>query len=209
MPILDVYDINKAKVAQMELSDLIFNAPVNESAIYDVVRMQQAARRRGTSSTKTRGEIRGGGKKPWRQKGTGRARSGTSRSPIWRGGGTVFGPHPRSFAIKVPKKVRRVALISALSMKIKTEKLLVLKDFPLAQIKTKSFQAVLDLFNWGKTLFVIDRSNQTLELSSRNIPGVKMVRSEGINVYDLLDHDQIVFLEPSIRNVEEALLANG
>ncbi len=209
MPILDVYDISRTKVAEVELSDLIFGAAVNESAIYDVVRMQQAARRRGTAATKTRGEISGGGKKPWRQKGTGRARSGTSRSPLWRGGGTVFGPQPRSFAIKVPKKVRRLALISALSMKTKSEKLLVLKDFPVEQIKTKSFQAVLDLFNWGKTLFVIDRTNPTLELSSRNIPGVKMVRSEGINVHDLLDCDHVVFLEPSIRNVEEALLANG
>ncbi|MDZ4165996.1 MAG: 50S ribosomal protein L4 [Smithellaceae bacterium] len=209
MPILDVYDINRAKVDQVELSDAIFNAKVNESVIYDVVRMQLAARRRGTSATKTRGEIRGGGKKPWRQKGTGRARSGTSRSPLWRGGGTVFGPQPRSFAIKVPKKVRRLALISALSMKVQNEKVLVLKDFPMAEIKTKSFKAVMDLFDWGKTLFVIDNSTPTLQLSSRNIKGVKMVRSEGINVYDLLDYDQVVFLEPSIRNVEEALLANG
>lgn len=209
MPILDVYDINKAKVDQIELSDAIFNANVNESVIYDVVRMQLAARRRGTSATKTRGEISGGGKKPWRQKGTGRARAGTSRSPLWRGGGTVFGPQPRSFAIKVPKKVRRLALISALSMKVKNEKILVLKDFPMAEIKTKSFKAVMDLFSWGKTLFVIDKSTPTLQLSSRNIKGVKMVRSEGINVYDLLDCDQVVFLEPSIRNVEEALLANG
>ncbi|MDI6727232.1 MAG: 50S ribosomal protein L4, partial [Smithellaceae bacterium] len=144
MPILDVYDINRVKVDQVELSDAIFDANVNESVIYDVVRMQLAARRRGTSATKTRGEISGGGKKPWRQKGTGRARSGTSRSPIWRGGGTVFGPQPRSFAIKVPKKARRLALISALSIKARNEKILVLKDFPMAEIKTKSFKAVMD-----------------------------------------------------------------
>lgn len=209
MPIVDIYNINKEKVAELELSEAVFNADVNEAAIYDVVRMQQAARRRGTAATKERGEIRGGGKKPWRQKGTGRARAGTSRSPLWRGGGTTFGPHPRDFSIKVSKKVRRLALISALSMKTKTGKLQVLNDFPMAEIKTKSFQTVMDLFQWGKALFIIDKPYPNLELSSRNIKGVKVLRSEGINVYDLLDYDQVVFLEPSIKNVEEVLSANG
>ncbi len=209
MPIVDIYNIKKEKVADIDLSDAIFDADVNEAAIYDVVRMQQAARRRGTAATKERGEISGGGKKPWRQKGTGRARAGTSRSPVWRGGGTIFGPHPRDFSLKVSKKVRRLALISALSMKTKSGNLVVLSDFPLAEIKTKSFQAVMERFQWGKALFIIDKPNPVLELSSRNIRGVKVLRSEGINVYDLLYYDQVVFLEPSIKDVQGVLSANG
>ena len=172
-----------------------------------MVRMQQAARRRGTAKTKGRSEVSGGGKKPWRQKGTGRARSGTSRSPIWRGGGIVFGPQPRSYAFKVPRKVRKKALISALSMKCKDNLMFILKDFPMAEIKTKKFKEVVDRFGWGKALFVIDQSYPVLEMSSKNLKDVKMVRSEGINVYDLLDYREVVFLEPSVKKVEGALLA--
>jgi len=167
--------------------------------------MQMAAKRQGTHDTKERSEISGGGKKPWRQKGTGRARVGTIRSPLWRGGGTIFGPTPRTYAFTVPKKVRRLALISALSMKVREEKLLVLKDFPLAEAKTKAFKEVLDRFGLKKTLVVIDRSDETLEKSSRNLPDVKMMRCEGINVYDLLKYDSLVLLEPSIQKIEGAL----
>jgi large subunit ribosomal protein L4 len=207
MLVAGVYDIENNKVSEIELSEVVFGAPVNESAIYEVVRMQMASRRKGTASTKGRSDIRGGGKKPWRQKGTGRARAGHSRSPLWRGGGTVFGPQPRSYAFKVPKKVRRLALISALSMKFKEERMIVLSDFPMDEIKTKRFQEVIDRFGFKKTLFVIDGAQPTLEKSSRNIPEVKMVRSEGINVYDLLKYDHVVLLEPSIKKIEGALIS--
>ena len=207
MPMADVYNIDRQKVSEIELNDAVFGSDVNEDVIYDVVRMQQAARRKGTSATKGRSDVSGGGKKPWRQKGTGRARAGTSRSPLWRGGGIVFGPQPRSYAYKVPRKVRRKALISALSMKCRENMMFVLRDFPMEEIKTKKFKEVVDRFGWGKTLFVIDQPYPVLELSSRNLKGVKMIRSEGINVYDLLDYREIVFLEPSVKKVEGALLA--
>lgn len=205
MPVVSVYDIEKNKVAEVTLNDAVFGAEVNRDVIYEVVRMQMAARRQGTHDTKERGEISGGGKKPWRQKGTGRARAGTTRSPLWRGGGTVFGPTPRDYAFSVPKKVRRLALISALSLKVREEKLLVLKDFPLAEVKTKKFKEVLDRFGLKKTLVVIDRPDAVLEKSSRNLPDVKMMRCEGINVYDLLKYDSLVLLEPSIQKLEGAL----
>ncbi len=207
MPMADVYNIDRQKVSEIELNDAVFGSDVNQDVIYDVVRMQQAARRKGTASSKGRSDVSGGGKKPWRQKGTGRARSGTSRSPVWRGGGIVFGPKPRSFSFKVPRKVRKKALISALSMKCKENLMFVLNDFPMAEIKTKKFKEVLDRFGWGKALFVIDQSYPVLEMSSRNLKDVKMIRSEGINVYDLLDYREIVFLEPSVKKVEGALLA--
>jgi large subunit ribosomal protein L4 len=207
MPMADVYNIDRQKVSEIELNDAVFGSDVNQDVIYDVVRMQQAARRRGTAKTKGRSEVSGGGKKPWRQKGTGRARSGTTRSPIWRGGGIVFGPQPRSYAFKVSRKVRKKALISALSMKCKENMMFILKDFPMAEIKTKKFKEVVDRFGWGKALFVIDQSYPVLEMSSKNLKDVKMVRSEGINVYDLLDYREVVFLEPSVKKVEGALLA--
>jgi large subunit ribosomal protein L4 len=206
MSLVDVFDIEKKKVAEVELSDAVFGAEVNEAAIYDVVKMQMASRRSGTSSTKTRHEVRGGGKKPWRQKGTGRARSGSSRSPIWRGGGIVFGPHPRDYSFSVPKKVRKKALISVLSMKHKEDKMLILNDFPMQKISTKTFKNVVDLFGFKKVLFVVDQENEFLFKSSRNIRNIKMIRSEGINVYDVLNHEHLVLLEPSVKKIVGALL---
>lgn len=207
MPVAGVYDIENNKVAEIELSEAVFGAPVNEDVIYEVVRMQMACRRSGTASTKGRSEVSGSNKKPWRQKGTGRARVGNSRSPIWRGGGIIFGPTPHSFAFKVPKKVRRLALISALSMKFKEERMTIIRDFPMEEIKTKRFQEVIDRFGFKKTLFVIDDRRPVLEKSSRNIRDVKMVRSEGVNVYDLLKYDHVVLLEPSVHKIEGALIA--
>lgn len=207
MLVAGVYDIENNRVGEIELNEAVFGAPVNEDSLYEIVRMQMAARRSGTASTKGRSDVRGGGKKPWRQKGTGRARAGHSRSPIWRGGGIIFGPQPRSYAFKVPRKVKRLALISALSMKFREEKMTVLKDFPLAEVKTKRFQEVIDRFGFKKALFVIDGSQPALEKSSRNIPEVKMVRSEGINVYDLLKYEHLVFLEPAIKKIEGALIS--
>lgn len=207
MPVTGVYNIEKEKLSEIALSDAVFGAEVNEHAIYDVVKMQMASKRSGTSSTKGRSEVSGGGKKPWRQKGTGRARVGTTRSPIWRGGGIVFGPLPRDYSFTVPKKVKKLALISALSMKAKEDKILVLNDFPMEEIKTKKFKEVVDRFGWKKALFLTDKANPILEKSSRNLKGIKMLRSEGINVYDLLNHDYVVILEPSVKMIEEALLA--
>jgi len=207
MSVLNVYDIEKNKVAELEVNDLVFGAPINENVLYEVVRMQMAAKRSGTASTKGRSEVRGGGRKPWRQKGTGRARAGTIRSPLWRGGGIVFGPKPRSCSYKTPKKVRKAALISALSLKVKEDKILILKDFPMEEIKTKKFKEVLDRFELKRALFVTDGENPVLEKSSRNIKDVKMMRSEGINVYDLLKFDYLVLLEQSVKKIEGALLS--
>ena len=207
MAVADVFNIEKKKVAKLELNDAVFGAEINEAVIYDVIKMQMAARRSGTASTKTRHDVSGGGKKPWRQKGTGRARAGTTRSPIWRGGGIVFGPHPRDYSYSIPKKIRRKALICALSMKLKQDKMLILKDFPMGKISTREFKGVVDLFGLKKALFVLDKDNTNLQKSSRNIKNIKMIRSEGINVYDILNHEHLVLLEPSIKKLEGALLA--
>jgi len=207
MAVADVFDIKKNKVAKVDLNDAVFGAEINEAIVYDVVKMQLAARRSGTASTKTRHDVRGGGKKPWRQKGTGRARAGTTRSPIWRGGGIVFGPHPRDYSFSVPKKVRKKALISVLSMKCKEDKMMILRDFPMEKISTREFKSVVDLFGFKKALFVIDSENLVLLKSSRNLKNVKMIRSEGINVYDILNHEHLVLLEPSVKKIEGALLA--
>jgi large subunit ribosomal protein L4 len=207
MALADVFDIEKKKVAEVELNDAVFSAEVNEATIHGVIKMQLASRRSGTSATKGRSDVSGGGKKPWRQKGTGRARSGTSRSPIWRGGGIVFGPQPRDYSYSVPKKVRKNALISALSMKAKEDKMTILRDFPMEAISTKTFQKVVNLFGLKKALFVVDQGSDVLMKSSRNIKNVKMIRSEGINVYDLLNYEHLVLLEPSIKKIEGALLA--
>ena len=207
MAVADVFDIEKNKVAQVELNDAVFGADINEAVVYDVVKMQMAARRSGTSSTKGRSDVSGGGKKPWRQKGTGRARVGTTRSPIWRGGGIVFGPQPRDYSFSVPKKVRKKALISVLSMKLKEDKMLILKNFPMEKISTKAFKTVVDRFGLRKSLFVLDNNDEALFKSSRNIKNVKMVRAEGINVYDILNCEHVVLLEPSVKKIEGALLA--
>jgi len=207
MPVAGVYDIENNKISEIELSDAVFGAEVNEAILYDVVRMQMASRRSGTASTKRRHDVSGGGRKPWRQKGTGRARVGTIRSPLWRGGGIVFGPAPRSYAYKVSKKVRRLALMSALSMKVREGRILILKDFPMDEIKTKRFKEIIDRLGLKKALLVSDKSNPILEKSSRNIQGIKLIRSEGINVYDLLNYDRVVLFEPSVKMIEGALLS--
>ena len=207
MPVADVFDIDKNKVSQIELNDAVFGAQANHDVVYEVVRMQMASRRQGTAATKERGDIRGGGKKPWRQKGTGRARAGTTRSPLWRGGGTVFGPRPKEHAFKVPRKVRKAAIISALSMKFSEDRIVILKEFPMEEIKTRKFKEVVERFGFRKALFILDKPNQVLAKSSKNLSDIKMIKSEGINVYDLLKHDHVVLLEPSVRMIEGALLA--
>lgn len=207
MAVANVFNIEKQKVSQLELNDAVFCAQPNEAVIYDVIKMQLASRRAGDASTKTRSDVRGGGKKPWRQKGTGRARVGTTRSPLWRGGGIVFGPHPRDYSYGMPKKMRKKALIGALSIKLKQDKIVILKDFPMEKISTRDFKSVMDLFGFKKALFILDQDHTNLQKSSRNIKNIKMVRSEGINVYDILRHEHLVFLEPSLKKIEGALLA--
>lgn len=205
MAVVDVYDISRAKVGEATLRDDIFGVPVQGHIMHEVVTMQLACRRAGTASTKGRSEVRGGGHKPWRQKGTGRARSGSNRSPIWRGGGVVFGPKPRSYAYKVPKKVRRLALKMALSSKLANGQLLVLDQYPYEAPKTKEFVKVLESLQVNKVLFITAGEDDVLNLSSRNVPYVQVMRTEGLNVYDILKYDYLVLFQPAISQIEERL----
>lgn len=207
MPIVDVYNINKEKVGEVDLKDDIFGVEVKPYLLHEVVVWQRACRRKGTASTKTRGEVSGGGRKPWRQKGTGRARAGSTRSPLWRGGGTVFGPKPRSYAYTLPKKVRRAALKMALSSKLANGQLVVLEDYPFDAPKTKEFVQVMKNFNLEKTLFITLESHKTLELSARNVPYVQVMPSAGLNVYDILRYDHLVLLSPAVAAIEARLMS--
>ena len=199
---IEIIDIQRQKVAEMEVDDQLLNATDKAHLVYDVVRWQLACRRSGTADTKERSEVSGGGKKPWKQKGTGRARAGHSRSPLWRGGGTVFGPHPRDYSYRLPKKVREAGLIAALSSKFREEKLVVLDRFGLEGIRTRRFQEVLKTLGISSALIVIDGPDETLEKSARNVPGVQILRVQGLNVHDILRHEHLVFLRSSLEKVE-------
>jgi large subunit ribosomal protein L4 len=202
---VDIIDIHRQKTSEMEVGDHLLNEPEKPHLIYDVVRMQLASRRSGTASTKERSLISGGGRKPWKQKGTGRARAGSTRSPLWRGGGTVFGPHPRDYSFQLPKKVRRAALCCVLSGKFREEKLLVLEGFVLEEAKTKKFMAALKTLRVKDALIVIEGRDPALEKSSRNIPGIQVIECEGLNVHDVLRHEYLVFLRSSLEKVERKL----
>jgi large subunit ribosomal protein L4 len=205
MPLVKVYSTAKRKVSEMELDERIFNAEIKDYLLHDVVRMQLAKRRAGTASTKNRSVVRGGGRKPYRQKGTGRARAGSIRSPLWRGGGVIFGPTPRDFGFSIPKKVKKQALRIALSMRVGEGKLLVLNQFQLKEIKTKSFLEVLSLFGMEEALIVIGGENFNLEQSARNAPGVKVLRVEGLNVYDILNHENLIIVKDAVEKIQERL----
>ncbi len=207
MAFQDVYNMDGAKVSEIDLADEIFNVPVKQHVLHEVVIMQLANRRAGTASTKGRSEVRGGGAKPYRQKGTGRARAGTRSSPLWRGGGVVFGPRPRSYAYKVPKKVRRQALKMALTSKLQDNALIVVDKLDLETVKTKPFVEVMEALRAKAALIVTDQKLENLELSSRNVPNVKVVRSEGLNVYDILKFQHLILLEPSVKQLEGRLLS--
>ncbi|MCH7323582.1 50S ribosomal protein L4 [Solibacillus sp. MA9] len=195
-----------ASVGEIELNDAIFGIEPNEAVLFDAVVAQRASLRQGNHKVKTRSEVAGGGRKPWRQKGTGRARQGSIRSPQWRGGGTVFGPTPRSYAYKLPKKVRRLALKSALSAKVLEQNFVVLDALTFDAPKTKDFKAVLAALEINKkALFVTAEVNENAILSARNIPGVTVLTATGINVLDLLGHDKIVFTQDAVKKVEEVL----
>ncbi len=207
MPVVDVINNQGEKVSKVELSDELFNVSVKKSVLHEVVTMQLAAKRSGTAAVKRRSDIRGSRRKLFRQKGTGRARRGDIKSPLLRGGGVVFGPEPRSYAAKVPKRVKKLALKMALSSKFQDENLVVLDDFRLEQIKTKTFLEIISRLNLGSSLIVTHTKNEILERSSRNVPGVKVLRSEGLNVYDILKYEALVLLEPSIPGIEGRLLS--
>ena len=195
-----------ASVGEIELNDAIFGIEPNEAVLFDAVIAQRASLRQGNHKVKNRSEVAGGGRKPWRQKGTGRARQGSIRSPQWRGGGVVFGPTPRSYSFKLPKKVRRLALKSALSAKVLEQNFLVLDALTLDAPKTKDFKAVLAALEINKkALFVTAEVNENVVLSARNISGVTVVTAEGINVLDLLGHDKVVFTKAAVEKVEEVL----
>ena len=195
-----------ASVGEIELNDAIFGITPNEAVLFDAVIAQRASLRQGNHKVKNRSEVAGGGRKPWRQKGTGRARQGSIRSPQWRGGGVVFGPTPRSYSFKLPKKVRRLALKSALSAKVLEQNFLVLDALTLDAPKTKDFKAVLAALEINKkALFVTAEVNENVALSARNIAGVTVVTAEGINVLDLLGHDKVVFTKAAVEKVEEVL----
>ena len=206
MPVVDVLNSKAEKVSQTDLADTIFNVPVKPNVLHEVVTMQLASRRSGSASVKHRSDVKGSGRKLFRQKGTGRARRGDIKAPLLRGGGSVFGPDPRSYAYKVPKKVRRMALKMALSVKLSEDSLVVLDELDFDKIKTKEFIKVMNALNTNNALFITDKKNENLELSARNVPDVKVLRIEGLNAYDILKYKSLVLLESSIKSIEGRLL---
>ncbi|MCX5904263.1 MAG: 50S ribosomal protein L4 [Proteobacteria bacterium] len=204
MTAVDVFDTSRNKISQIDVSDTVFKAPLRKQLFYDVVLSQLAKRRSGTAAVKNRTAVSGGGKKPWKQKGTGRARAGSSRSPLWRGGGIVFGPTPRSYEIAVPKKVRKLALCSALSMKLKENKMLIIDKLEFPVIKTKAVVSILKQLGLSNVL-IIEQENLNLEMSARNVPHVKVLRPEGLNVYDVLKYEHIVITQPCVEKLQGRL----
>lgn len=202
---LDVFDIKKAKVGEIELDDAVFNDDVREYLIHEAVKIQLANRRQGTVAVKNRAKVSGGGKKPFKQKGTGQARQGTSRAPQYPGGGVAFGPQPKTYSLSMNKKARRAALRSALSMLYKNDAITVLNNFELPAVKTKGFVEVLNTFNLDKTLVITDTANPTLELSARNVKHVKVLGPEGLNIFDIMKYQSVIFTEAAVRRVEGVL----
>ena len=205
MATIDVYDLKKNKVGEMDLSDVVFNGDVKEYLIHEAVKIQLANRRAGTVAVKNRSAVSGGGKKPFRQKGTGQARQGCIRAPHYPGGGVAFGPQPKTYSLSMNKKARRAALRSALSLMFKENKLTVLDALKIEQISTKSFVGVLNGFDLQKTLVVIEGPNPNLELSARNIKDVKVLKSESLNIFDIMKYQSIIFTQDAVRKVEGAL----
>jgi len=207
MAVVNVLNSKAEKISEIDLSDEIFNVPVKSSVLHEVVKMQRAGKRSGSASVKRRSDVRGSGRKLFRQKGTGRARRGNIKDPLLRGGGVVFGPEPKSYAYKVPKKVKRQALKMALSSKLQENSLVVVDKLELEEIKTQRFTEVLDAFSVKNVLIITKEKNEKLELSSRNVPGIKVLRSEGLNVYDILKYKSLILLESSIESIEGRLLS--
>ena len=203
MPKVAVYDITGKAVGEIELSDNIFGQEVNANVLHEVVKAYLANQRQGTQSALTRAEVSGGGIKPWRQKGTGRARQGSTRSPQWRHGGVVFAPKPRDYTIRVNKKVKRLAMKSALSSKVLDTDLIVFNELNLAAAKTKEMVKTLESVKADKALIVLPESNETVERAARNIPGVKTTLVGTLNVYEILKYRKLILTEASVKKIEE------
>lgn len=204
MPTYDVFDMERNSVGTIDLDSDVFEYPIRENLMHAVVRWQLSKKRLGTASTKTRGEVSGGGKKPWKQKHLGRARQGSIRAPHWRKGGIVFGPKPRDWSFDITKKVRRQAVKSALSLKHKDRSLLIIREFIMPQIKTRQVADFIKRFDLWKALILICEENENLKRSARNITRVKVINVEGINVYDLLRFNNLVVTEKSLQKLQEA-----
>jgi large subunit ribosomal protein L4 len=200
-----LFDQARQEIGAVELSPEVFEIEVQPELLHLVVRAQLAAKRAGTHSVKTRTTVRGGGRKPWRQKGTGRARAGSTRSPLWRGGAVVHGPEPRDYTFKVNRKVRQLALRMALSAKLVSDSLVLVEGIAVPEVKTKLMVKVITDFGLKKALIVLPASDNNLELSARNLPGIKVVREDMLNVYDVLRYDQLVMLKDAALMVQERL----
>ncbi|MCL2592116.1 MAG: 50S ribosomal protein L4 [Defluviitaleaceae bacterium] len=200
---VSVYNQNGQKTGEIELNDAIFGIEPNKEVVHMAVVQYLANQRQGTQSAKTRAEVRGGGRKPWRQKGTGRARQGSIRSPQWKGGGVVFAPKPRDYSFKLNKKVKRLALKSVLSDKVASEKFIVLEDLKLTEIKTKEMKKVVDNLKLEKALFVLDGENKNVVLSARNLENIKTAGVNTINVYDILKYDTFVVTKDAVNKMQE------
>jgi large subunit ribosomal protein L4 len=204
MPKVNVYNILGEQVGEIELSDSVFGVEINHDAIYHVIKNHLANRRQGTQSAKTRAEVRGGGRKPWRQKGTGRARQGSIRAPQWTGGGIVFAPKPRDYSYRVPKKVKRLAMKSALSSKVADNKIIVLDKLTLDQPKTKEMVKILENIKASKkALIVMESKDENVIKSARNIPNVQTTLVNSLNVYDILKYDSFIITQDAVKKVEE------
>lgn len=205
MATVAIFDQEKKQVGERELADAVFNTEIKGYLLHDMVRFQLASRRQGTAAVKNRSAVAGGGKKPYRQKGTGNARQGTVRAPHFVGGGAAFGPQPRSYAFKLNRKVKKSALCSALSARFQGEKLTVLKDLSLEKISTKEFDQLMKRFELEGALVVIDQADAKVELSARNLRNVKVLRAEGVNVYDILKYPNLVLTDAAVSQIEGAL----
>ncbi|HLS53426.1 MAG TPA: 50S ribosomal protein L4 [Tissierellaceae bacterium] len=204
MPKINVYNMSGDQVEEIELKEEIFDVEINQHVVYEVVKNQLANKRQGTQSVKTRADVRGGGRKPWRQKGTGRARHGSIRSPIWVGGGVTFAPKPRDYSYRVPKKVRRLAMKSALTSKVQNEEIIVVDELKFDAPKTKEMINVLENLNAEKkALIVTVNSDMNIIRSARNIPNVEVTVVENLNVYDILKYDSFIITKEAVRKVEE------
>ena len=200
---VSVYNIDGKEVGSIELNDAVFGVEVNEHLVHLAVVNQLANKRQGTQSAKTRSEVSGGGRKPWRQKGTGHARQGSTRAPQWTGGGVVFAPKPRDYSFKMNKKEKKIALLSALSSKVNDSKIVVLDSFNLDEIKTKKFAEVMNNIKVSNALFVIEGENKNVVLSGRNIPSVKVSATNEINTYDVLKYETLVVTKAAVEKLEE------
>lgn len=205
MPTIALYNMNREQVGELQLNDQIFAAEVKEPLIHQALKIQLANRRAGTVKTKTRGEVSGSGKKPFKQKGTGNARQGCSRAPQYPGGGTVFGPQPKTYALAINKKARKAALRSLLSMQLQSNRITVLDKLDFDRISTKDFSGFMKKFDLERSLIITEDPSKNLQLSSRNVPYVKLLKADSLNIFDMLKYQHIVFTEKAVRLVEGAL----